>query len=542
MLSFFIDQSIGKRSCFVNKLLPKNDNMTFKNDILMVSPSLFEDNVMAHTNEQVLVGRVVEYDPAIIAEVGELMPQLDPSFPSTPMTQDVFERRFTGPDRALLIARTSRVVGTAVMHAMHEQAEAASTGYLGGFVVDENARGTGVATALWHGGIEQYCRDQGLPAVALNTETDRAAAIQFYEKMKMAQVAGTVGHYTKELGEQTTVTAVPQEVVEGFFGPVNVVSGRLGEGLFNDTFIAQVLHKSGGTTSSVLQRINGGFDGRLVKNNAAVSERLATAGWEVPQTLTTLDGGQAMRDRDGRLWRQLSHIESDGSIPEHLTPETLGKIGGLLGQLHKTLRTLDYEPSSVIPHFHDTTYYMSRLEQLQPQLSGDAEVTTFANKVLQSYHTLPPLPATGSQIIHGDPQLTNILFRDSEPFTYIDFDTVMEGTIWMDIGDLLRATLEDDAKHDRPLGLEKLRPIAEGYRQAMFPDMDSETFYTAALTATQLISLELAARFTNDIRDDNYFAWDTGRFASRRDNHLYRAGIQWDIYQALERIKPKDEQ
>lgn len=467
------------------------------------------------------------------------MPQLDETFSAAPMPQDRFDRKFTGPDRSLLVAvRAGKVIGSAVMHEMVEQAAEADTGYLGGFVVDAKARGSGAANTLWDG-LVQWCLDRGLPGFALNTEDPRQAAIAFYRKHGAQEVAGTRGHFTVEVPEQQMTGTVPEAVTRSFFGTATTVSGPLGMGLVNRTFLAETWDTNAERFNrSVIQQIHPSFGEPLVQDNAVVARHLAAAGWEVPQTVSTVDGSLSLRDQRGGLWRQLTYIESDGAVPEVLSSEALYTIGQLVGDLHTDLAQLDYKPEFTIPHFHDVDYDSKKLEELQNFLP-DAESQQLARNLLAAYASLTKLPEEPLQLVHGDPQLTNMLFQDGmpKPRAILDMDTVMIDTVWSDVGDLLRATLEDDLLSGREPDLTKLQHIVAGYRTAARPEADPAELYKIALVATQRIALDLAMRFTNDIVDNNYFSWDNKRFATRRDSHMYRAGIQWQIYEKLNDVR-----
>ncbi|HSX15545.1 MAG TPA: GNAT family N-acetyltransferase [Candidatus Saccharimonadales bacterium] len=491
---------------------------------------------MPKPEDIVLTGVMTRHDGAWLDVTNDRhMPQLDETFVGEqPWSADEFEwfLQRCGP-RMVVAVLGETVVGSGVLTPIREQHRKATAGYIGGIIADEAVRGRGVGVAVM-GQLDQVAIDQGLPSVALNTEEPRQVAIAMYRKLGYVEVPGTRGHYAKELSPDMETRAVPGEVLSGYFGDANTVSGPLGEGLINRTFLTKTWTDEGVKTS-VLQRINPAFGPELVVDNAMVSDMLAEDGWEVAETLPPVDGGLFFRDSAGRIWRQLRYIESDGQIPENLTSETLRGVGGLLGRLHNTLAKRDYQPTFSIPHFHDTSHYAGRLQDLHMQLPSP-ESAGLATDLLKAYQALPELPAK-EQLIHGDPQLTNILFRDEKPYTYIDFDTTMKGTIWMDIGDLLRATFEDDLKAGRQPDVSKLRPIIEGYYAEARPEVDADEFYDQALTATQLIALELGMRFVNDIADDNYFGWDKARFANRHDNHMWRAGIQWQIYQTVSEMK-----
>lgn len=311
---------------------------------------------------------------------------------------------------------------------------------------------------------------------------------------------------------------VPADVITGFFGdPVTSVK-EIKTGLVNNTYCVEASSRK-----YILQRLNPVFDRRLIDDMQVCGRYLEEAGWEAPAVVPTQAGSNAFVDEAGDLWRCLSFIESDGSGLPVLGDDGLQAVGSLLARWHQTMAGLPYRPRYAIPHFHDTAWHAAALQKNMPKLKDKAH-RLMAADVLVAYHTLPALAALPDQLLHGDPQLNNILFRDGQPFTFIDLDTLMFGPIWYDIGDLLRSMLEADILAGRTLSTNMLQHVILGYFDR--PEAD-------ALRATQLIALELAMRFLNDIVDDTYFAWDSGRFSSRADNHMYRTGIQWQIYEHI---------
>lgn len=473
--------------------------------------------------------QVTAYDPTTFEQIGHLMPQLDPGFRPDAPNSEYFDRFFAGNDeRALLVARMGGlVVGTAVLNLVVEQAPEATSAYMGGFVVDTTSRGTDAAPALWRR-LLHTSRQMGAKKMSFNTEATRPAAIRFYEKMGARQLEDTVGHYETLIPE----VQIPDDLCRGF-GFTDPVITPIQNGLVNKTFLVE-----DGTEKTILQRLNPSFDRGLLADSNKVAAYLAKEGWEAPVALETVDGKQEYEDAAGGIWRNLHFIESQAPTPAMLgTHKLMHRVGDMLGRWHDSIRQLDYEPEHTIPHFHDTPHFAGKLEQYRFARKFDPVIADLAGKLLATYQDLPPLPAMGEQLIHGDPQLSNILFRDSQPITYIDLDTVMRGSVLLDVGDLLRSVAEADLLAGRPLDVSKLASIADGYRSRAFPELDLGSFRRIAMLATKTIATELAMRFVIDIADGNYFSWDTTKFRNQRDNHLYRTGIQQTIISGLEAAK-----
>lgn len=317
---------------------------------------------------------------------------------------------------------------------------------------------------------------------------------------------------------------LPPEVERAYFDDRIDQARLLGVGIINTTVL--IIPVDG--VPAVVQKLSPIFDETLMGDYGVVSGHLRDDGWTIPSLLPTDDGSVYKKDTEGKVWRAFEFIESDEDVVGD--SEKLTEYGSILGRLHTSLRTLDYEPVFALPHFHDTHYYATHLSEVSadiPSLEGRG----FAEKALQAYAELPQLPDYGKQLIHGDPRIANILHKDGRPYTFIDWDTLMNGTVWMDLGDMLRSIAQESLAKTGSFDVAELSAVAEAYRREAFPNIQSKEFEDHALLAGQTIALELAMRFTADFAegDDGYFAWDSQTFSSRHEHNMSRAAKQWKI-------------
>lgn len=315
-----------------------------------------------------------------------------------------------------------------------------------------------------------------------------------------------------------------QEVVETAYGLPEADIDYLGNGIINQTML--VRHAG---EKNVLQRLHRMFPTELSNDFQAVTDFLAGEGWQVPRLIRTDDDRNFYRSADSSHWRMMSFINSDPHRPATLSHDDYAKVGNLLGRLHTSLGKFDYTPEYGIPHFHDTPFYATRMQEVAAELPDDA-TKQLADDMLHALAELPDMPMDTPQLIHGDPQTSNILFKDGQPFTFIDFDTVMSASIWIDLGDMLRSLAEDAVEGGGEFPSDMLRAVCDGYRKAAAPGMAGDEFYAWSLAALQKIALELGMRFLTDVVDDEYFEYDKSRFASRLESNLYRSDVQWQLY------------
>jgi Ser/Thr protein kinase RdoA (MazF antagonist) len=276
----------------------------------------------------------------------------------------------------------------------------------------------------------------------------------------------------------------------------------------------------------IAQKLNPIFTQETVTDYVNVSQELIGMGWELQKIVPTLTGQTCVVDQH-ELWRLLTYIPAD-PVSKHRSVDSMHNAGSLLAQLHSSLALCKYVPKYKIPHCHDTAYFMRSLEEIANQLTGDHRV--LASNVLDAYRTLTPLPKTPTQLIHGDPRTTNILYRNGVPHTYIDFDMVMISTTWIDLGDLLRAVSGDDTQSTALFNRAYVDAVMAGYAEVLELSELPSHFQKIAMNAMRTICLELASRFLIDIVHDDHFGWDKSLYANRGDHNFARAKAQYEIY------------
>lgn len=323
---------------------------------------------------------------------------------------------------------------------------------------------------------------------------------------------------------------VPAEVLEAY-GLGGAAIQQLSDARtnsINTTYLAE-----NGTNKVILQDMSHIFRPDGVDDFATVTEHLTAKGWEVPLLVKTASGDTYLPGAHGRFWRASTFIESDGKVPEY-SIGLLRAVGALIGKLHVDLADLNYTPRFTLPRYHDTGYYMTKLRDLIPAIPRD-DTKQLAHDLLEQYRANPSLPEGEPQLIHADIRANNALYRDGQPFTAIDFDTVMVGSPWIDIGDFLRSAGEEERLRGRSIGREAVAAFCEAYRAVARPDAEPAEFLRKSLDAARLITIELAARFAIDAAENRYFVPPPGQ--DRRTFVADRANLQWQIFQDFTAIK-----
>ena len=142
------------------------------------------------------------------------------------------------------------------------------------------------------------------------------------------------------------------------------------------------------------------------------------------------------------------------------------------------------------------------------------------------------------RVAHFDAKLDNILFDDdgNDAVALVDFDTVMPGAWFWDVGDLLRsgATIaaEDEPLSDRVVvGPERYQAIVDGYRHGLSGSGVAEAAELEAVDAAgAIVTYEQAVRFLTD-----WIAGDVYYRISRPEQNLDRARAQFRLLASMPR-------
>ena len=312
----------------------------------------------------------------------------------------------------------------------------------------------------------------------------------------------------------------------GLTGPVTVEPAP--SGLIHKTFFVNAADGE-----FVLQQLHEIVRPETCEDAAVITKYARERAVPVPEFLLTRDGRPWYRAEHGSLWRAMKRLPGE-SRDAVRSPDEAHSAAALLGQFHAVVKTCAYECRGAIPHFHDTPYIFEQFKKVVAVHEGSellARVRDDAAFVLQE---VPKqlLPSTlPRQIVHGDLKISNFLFEGPAATALLDFDTCMNHTPLVDIGDALRswcnAAGEDgEAAFDRAI----YDAAVEGYcsRAAL-----SEEERALIPQAFRLLTIELAMRFLKDYFDDVYFGWNAEKFSSRREHNLARTRGQLGLYRAI---------
>jgi len=326
-------------------------------------------------------------------------------------------------------------------------------------------------------------------------------------------------------------------VAEQFAGAVTAIR-PFGTGHINDTYLAETA-----AGEYVVQRVNTAVfsDPEAVTANILTVHRHG-GGALMPEPVATVKSGQwLLSDWFGawRAWRRAPGAPRDSAAAD---PPALAAAAELLGRFHGLLADLD--PATVtetLPGFHDPGRRLAALRAVvAADPCGRAATVQDEIAVANADESLAALAGelgtrVPRRVAHFDAKLDNILFVGDDPTCLVDFDTLMPGACFWDVGDLLRSGATTAAEDERDLDRavvapDRYRAILDGYRRGRGaggapPDADE---LEALEVAGAIITYEQAVRFLTD-----WIAGDVYYRIHRPEQNLDRARAQFRLLASM---------
>jgi Ser/Thr protein kinase RdoA (MazF antagonist) len=254
------------------------------------------------------------------------------------------------------------------------------------------------------------------------------------------------------------------------------------------------------------------------------------------QLVAARDGRPFHVDAAGGFWRTFRFVEGARGFDAIESPGQAFEAARAFGAFAAMLADLPPPPlHATIPHFHDLG---RRVEDFEAAVRRDArgraagasvEIEALRRHLAELERELSALEvaALPRRVVHHDCKLNNLLFDrvSGEALCVIDLDTVMEGNLLSDFGELVRTGSCRAAEDERDLArvhfdLELFEALARGYLAGV-GKLLTEHERRALPVAGRLFSLMNAMRFLTDhLAGDAYFR-------TRREGHnLDRARAQ----------------
>lgn len=315
----------------------------------------------------------------------------------------------------------------------------------------------------------------------------------------------------------------------------------IASGLINKTFAI----RERGAPVAIVQQLHPIFAPEVNLDIDAITTFFASHGVPAPRLIRTLRSDAWVVD--GSLaWRALTYLDGEtvNAVPSPAWAECAGE---LIGRMHRALGGLNHTYAFARQGVHDTPAHLAKLtdHMRAVRASGTAgfveagEAVELAAEILDAAHALPAMPATPKRHCHGDLKISNILFRRGsteavEAVGIVDLDTFGLSTIAFELGDAMRSWCnprgEDAGAVTFDLAI--FEAAIRSFRSVVGARVSSDELRSIVI-GLETVCVELAARFCVDVFRDDYFGWDTTRFASRRAHNFVRARGQLALAHAV---------
>ena len=255
-------------------------------------------------------------------------------------------------------------------------------------------------------------------------------------------------------------------------------------------------------------------------------------------------------DKQENYWRAFEFIEESKTTNKAVTPAQAKATARAFAKFTAAYEEMNiHKLKSVIPGFHNLSL---RYQQFEEALSGQlyermAKALVIINelkqreKYKQLFESIIQSPEFPQRVMHHDAKIANVLFhkKTGKVICPVDYDTVMPGYFFSDLGDLIRsmACSEDENSTDFDnIGIQKnfYEAIIAGYIEVMgnfFTEAEKKYIHYSGL----LIIYMQALRFITDyLNGDIYYQ------ISYREEYLNKAKNQFILLQQLEEFLKKE--
>lgn len=340
---------------------------------------------------------------------------------------------------------------------------------------------------------------------------------------------------------------VPSEALEAFgLASVDVEAVGHGRGLINGSY--KITHKKIEGTTWFLQKINTDVfpHPEAIAHNwklAAETIKKRDSDYFLIEFLPTLSGSDFHRDKEGAYWRLLPFVQESTAYEHVADPEQAWSAARAFGTFCNLLRDAPvHEFRETIKGFHDLDLRVRQLKASMTSASANRLKSTADclidieqfNWIRDYYIRLVNHSAIPLRLMHMDAKLNNVLFRcnSNNALCLVDFDTLMPGYIFSDMGDMVRtmvcsANEEELIRGDAAFRPEYFEALIRGYYETAGDAMTSAERDALAFSGLILVYMQ-AIRFLTD-----YLSGDIYYSVMHQDHNLARAKGQLSWLKSL---------
>lgn len=341
---------------------------------------------------------------------------------------------------------------------------------------------------------------------------------------------------------------IPKEVLKAFTidDTGYVIIEPIGSGLINDSWKISTTNNR----NLFLQRINKNVfqEPQLVQANYLQLwkyAKTANKGLLMPDPVFCNTQNSLHTDPSGNYWRAFQFIPESKTCPVAETATQAWATAKTFGQFTAAFSHMDTSLlTEVISNFHNLSLRYRQFETSLQSKSGErvARTSSLINELTKRghYKTLYERISTSPiefplRVMHHDAKISNILFqeRTGNVICPVDYDTVMPGHYFSDLGDMIRSMVSpEDEKSTYYENIEVrtdfYNGIVNGYLETMNDQLTSSEKKHLHYSGILMTYMQ-ALRFLTDYLDgDTYYRTDYA------EQNFDRARNQFVLLQKLE--------
>ncbi|MEI6890606.1 MAG: aminoglycoside phosphotransferase family protein [Pontiella sp.] len=259
--------------------------------------------------------------------------------------------------------------------------------------------------------------------------------------------------------------------------------------------------------------------------------------------IPTVDGKDFYQDQSGAYWRTYTFIEGALGIDVVENTQQAFEAAKAFGEFQCQLADLPGRLKETIPNFHHTRSRFDTLLQAVEEDSFNRAADVKAELEFAMHHEglvdiVVDLLASGEipeRVTHNDTKLNNVLIDTTthKGKCVIDLDTVMQGSVLYDFGDMVRTTT-NTAEEDEPdlskvgMDIDYFTALVNGYMETASGFLVPKEKELLPLSG-KLITFEIGLRFLTDyLQGDTYFK------THRDGQNIDRCRKQFKMVQSME--------
>lgn len=323
---------------------------------------------------------------------------------------------------------------------------------------------------------------------------------------------------------------IPETVIESYglgHGSIEAIN----TGLINETW-----KLSTNNDDFIFQKINPIFPEQIHESIHKITKILLQDDIGSIEIIRTKNG-ELIHKENNEIWRVTKYISGDNF---EITPdaEYAFSLGKGLAQMQKCLRNVKLElPIRTIKETDKRYEELISLIKLNQDHSQIKTIHLYAEEISKEYDALDQrLEVDDSQMIHGDPKISNAIFVNGSPEirAWIDFDTIAVHNPYDEIGDAIRSWCNPFHESDTESQIDQtlLKAALEGILYFdIYREINSKSviqFYTKKIT------LRLAMRFLIDAMTENYFYWDKSKYDTLSEQNIVRTRAQLNLLKSID--------